>query len=211
MVEETCEKQKLSYPVVELQSNAMDFAINQELVSFENNNRVIQTIFQMSYEDYVYFLIRKYGMVKYPYFKEVYSGKIDSRNARIENCLYIHHIDEDKAAFLSSDKGHRSAFGEYQLPWRLVYCNVVEHMILHMKIVEKELSRARVERKNRKMLGFGGFVLLATSINCMLDFKYNGRSIPADYDGIRERKFAEECNSFWVNFFCGLSSILWIK
>ena len=102
--------------------------------------------------------------------------------------LTIHHIDEDKTANLSSAEYVRYksyAPYDYQMPWRLVYCNIIEHMILHMKIMEKELSKAREERNISEKLGLGGFVLLLTQINCMFDYKYNGKSIPSEYDGYR--------------------------
>ena len=182
---------KLSFHNSELQLEFLDHSIGR-------------TLFRMSYEDYVYHLICKYGIVPFPYFKNAYSEEIDNRNARTEECLYIHHIDEDKTANLSSAEYVRYksyAPYDYQMPWRLVYCNIIEHMILHMKIMEKELSKAREERNISEKLGLGGFVLLLTQINCMFDYKYNGKSIPSEYDGYREKKFAEECEGFWIKVF----------
>ncbi|WP_375317597.1 hypothetical protein [Spiroplasma endosymbiont of Virgichneumon dumeticola] len=50
--------------------------------------------------------------------------------------LYIHHIDEDKAILLSTPEWARISPFDYQKADRLVYCNLLEHLVLHIKIFE---------------------------------------------------------------------------
>ncbi|WP_253723458.1 hypothetical protein [Spiroplasma citri] len=50
--------------------------------------------------------------------------------------LYIHHIDEDKAIMLSTPAYAKKNPFDYQKADHLVYCNLLEHLVLHIKIVE---------------------------------------------------------------------------
>ena len=158
-------------------------------------------LFGMSYEDYADSLIRKYGTVQEPYFTDTYLEEKNSNIVRVSEGLYIHHIDEDKTANLSSAeyiKTKSNASYEYQMPWRLVYCNVVEHLILHMKIVENELSKQREERNQNELIGLGGFMLLVKQID--QDYKFSGKVLPSDYKDC-EIKYAEEFEAYWVNVY----------
>ncbi len=52
--------------------------------------------------------------------------------------MYVHHIDEDKAIMLSTVeiiKKFNYPF-EWQKAERLVYCDLLEHLLLHIKIQE---------------------------------------------------------------------------
>ena len=100
---------------------------------------------EMTYEEYVQHLLEKYGAVPYDYFIDrsmlVKTGKKISRSV---DGLEVHHIDETKYLFLSDPQAckDQNAPWECQKADRLVYCDKVEHLILHMKIIEEYRPRA---------------------------------------------------------------------
>ena len=162
-----------------------------------------EPLFKMPYDEYVDSLLDKYGKVKEPYF--IWSGFPEkNRNiSRTDEGLVIHHIDEDEIQNLSSDDDERimaEDYFKYQLPERLVYCNYVEHMILHMKIVEKELAKPSNERINDTALGIGGFGIIVSEINYMLDRKYNGGCFYSGYPQWKKR-CAEALDDWWATVF----------
>lgn len=101
-----------------------------------------------SYEDAVYFLLEKYGPAQNDYFREnsyrrFMNGEINSiakgKITRTAEGLYCHHMDENKWLKIS-DKDFVKKFSipfETQKKDRLVYCDVVEHTILHV-LISKE-------------------------------------------------------------------------
>lgn len=88
----------------------------------------------MNYDDLCNYLKEKYGCVKYPYFCTEKMRSRNQRNMRTKEGLYCHHIDEDKGDNLSNPDFAIKYPKEYQQPDRLVYCNILEHLILHVKI-----------------------------------------------------------------------------
>lgn len=128
----------------------------------------IQKQLQMTYKELVKYLLGKYGPSKYDYFQTESCKTKNRKVSRTSEGLYCHHIDEDKAIMLSNDKYAQSNPFEYQKADRLVYCNALEHLILHIKIVEEP----RDENANEMELqGIGGAVnWLCPQIN---DY-YNG-------------------------------------
>lgn len=120
-----------------------------------------------NYEDCCAYLLDKYGAVSDDYFSKVSyerfkKGEIKSLNkkrkiSRTKEGLYIHHIDEDKQIKISDkDEILQSDIPfSYQRKDRLVYCNLIEHAILHLLIVKKE----NLHQKNQKGLGIAGYVV----------------------------------------------------
>lgn len=93
---------------------------------------------RLSYYELCNILKEKYGKVPGNYFKYhgpsgryVYNKKI----RRWYDGLFIHHIDEDKIPGLSEQK-NANKYSEYQKADRLVYCNYLEHLLLHIKITQ---------------------------------------------------------------------------
>lgn len=102
----------------------------------------------MTYSEAVAYLLNKYGPVKDNYFNEksyqcFLNGEIKSiskgKYARTSEGLYTHHVDENRAENLSDLRFIR----HYQYPFsmhrkdRLVYADLIEHLILHA-IIAKE-------------------------------------------------------------------------
>lgn len=109
----------------------------------------------MKYDDLVSALLKKYGAAKHDYFTDrecTIKNKLVSRTAE---GLFCHHIDEDKAIMLSNDEyAARNPF-EYQKKNRLVYCNLLEHLLLHVKIAEEPRNP---DANENELPGIGGAI-----------------------------------------------------
>lgn len=96
----------------------------------------IKRILNLSYEEYVNELKEKYGLVPGNYFlNDTYRSK-NTKITRGKEGLFIHHIDEDKAILLANPHYAKTKPFSFQEANRLVYCNLIEHLILHIKIIE---------------------------------------------------------------------------
>ncbi len=119
----------------------------------------------MKYMEIVEYLKDKYGLVPKNYFTK--GGNKTQGITRGNEGLYIHHIDEDKMILLSNKIGNHPVVNdgllnenqinlvekEFQKADRLVYCDLLEHLLLHLKIVEEPkplISEVKV--------GIGGIV-----------------------------------------------------
>lgn len=109
----------------------------------------------MSYESFVSSLIKKYGKVNHNYFIDTACTIKNKLVSRTSEGLYCHHIDEDKAIMLSNDKFAAANPFEYQKANRLVYCNLLEHLLLHVKIAEEPRN---ADANERELPGIGGAV-----------------------------------------------------
>ena len=115
----------------------------------------IKNQLKMTYDELVDYLLKKYGPAQYDYFCNESCKFKNSKVSRTNEGLYCHHIDENKAILLSNDKFAVNNPFEYQKANRLVYCNVLEHLILHIKIVEEPKN----ENANQmEIQGIGGAV-----------------------------------------------------
>lgn len=114
-----------------------------------------ETDLMMKYDDLVGALLKKYGVAKHDYFTDrecTIKNKLVSRTAE---GLFCHHIDEDKAIMLSNDEyAARNPF-EYQKKNRLVYCNLLEHLLLHVKIAEEPRNP---DANENEFPGIGGAI-----------------------------------------------------
>lgn len=64
---------------------------------------------------------------------------------------FCHHIDEDKVIMLYNDKFAVNNPFEYQKADRLVYCNLLDHLLLHVKIAEN----TNPDVNENELLGIG--------------------------------------------------------
>lgn len=130
----------------------------------------------LSYQELVAYLLDKYGPAKHDYFVNESCKTKSNKVSRTDEGLLCHHIDEDKAIMLSDTKWAAQNPFEYQKADRLVYCNVLEHLILHIKIFEepKALGANLLEAQ-----GIGGAVnFICPQIN---DY-YNGFEFKRPYE-----------------------------
>lgn len=110
-----------------------------------------ESLLKKNYNDAVVFLLDKYGQVTDDYFRQksydrFLNGEIKTitkgKFSKTSEGLYCHHIDEifdENLSNLTFIKGNNIPFS-YQKKERLVYCNLVEHAILHA-IIAKETSQ----------------------------------------------------------------------
>lgn len=112
------------------------------------------SMLKMSYQDIVSALLKKYGSAKHDYFKDTACKAKNPLVTRTNEGLFCHHIDEDKAIMLCNDKFAANNPFEYQKADRLVYCNLLEHLLLHVKIAENPNPDAN----ENELPGIGGVI-----------------------------------------------------
>lgn len=107
-----------------------------------------QSLLSLNYDELVEKLLRKYGPAEDDYFREesyqrFLDGKIKSiakgKFSRTKEGLFCHHIDENKKPKISDlyfIKKYNISFS-YQKKERLVYCDLIEHAILHVLIAKE--------------------------------------------------------------------------
>ena len=113
-----------------------------------------ESMLKMSYQDIVSALLKKYGSAKHNYFKDTACKAKNPLVTRTNEGLFCHHIDEDKAIMLCNDKFAVNNSFEYQKADRLVYCNLLEHLLLHVKIAENPSPDAN----ENELPGIGGAI-----------------------------------------------------
>ena len=128
-----------------------------EIIMKPNN---IYDEIKMSYSDYVNYLLTKYGYAKHDYFRNENCLSKNNKITRTKEGLFCHHIDENKAILLANPNIAKLYPFSYQKANRLVYCNFIEHLLLHIKIVEE----SRREDEN-VMVGIGGVLMICQQIN----------------------------------------------
>ena len=124
-----------------------------------------------SYEDIVQHLLNKSGAVPGDYFLTETCKSKNTKISRMKEGLFVHHIDEDKAILLSTDKFAIKNPYKYQKADRLVYCDILEHLILHIKIAEEPRN---ANANENELPGIGGAVnFICAQINdCYSDYVF---------------------------------------
>ena len=89
-----------------------------------------------SYEEYAKYLQNKYGMPKQAYYTLKEGTLVRNKISRAKEGLQCHHIREDIAECLSSPNKALNQDMSCQSPENLCYCNLLEHLLLHIKIAE---------------------------------------------------------------------------
>ena len=133
-----------------------------------NGDGYYEEIMELSYEQLVQHLLNKHGPAKQDYFTDC-SCTIKNKNVtRTEEGLFCHHIDEDKAVLLSNPELACQNSFEYQRANRLVYCDFLEHFLLHILIAEEP---KREDANEWEVQGVGGAVCFICK---QLNDLYNG-------------------------------------
>lgn len=126
----------------------------ESIIRIKDEGSIYKKMLNSSYADIVKYLLKKYGAAKHDYFKDTSCTTKNPNVTRTAEGLYCHHIDEDKAIMLSNDQFAAANPFDYQKAARLVYCNLLEHLLLHVKIAA-EHTEATAEGE---ILGIGGAV-----------------------------------------------------
>ena len=124
----------------------------------------------LSYYDLCNYLIDKYGAAKFDYFPNPQCRAKRPKISRSSEGLYCHHIDEDKGGNLSSPASAQKQPFAWQKAVRLVYCNILEHMILHFKIAIMR-QKTRIWEPHDISLFFStrGFLTICTELNSLYE------------------------------------------
>lgn len=120
----------------------------------------ISYLLKLNYSQAVGFLINKYGTCKYDYFNNENCASENPNASRSKEGLFLHHIDENKYMNLSSRKVAKTYPYAAQKAERLVYCNYLEHLLLHVKIYEDYLKG-----KCDQHATFGIFLFMVPELN----------------------------------------------
>jgi len=132
------------------------------------NRKELYEQLQMTYDELQLYLIHKYGPAVCDYFATSECRSKSKKISRSGEGLYCHHMDEDKGGNLGNPTQARMQPFEWQKKERLVYCNIIEHLILHMKIAV--LRQKGILREPYDVHGFfstGGIFMLCAEINDM--------------------------------------------
>ena len=148
------------------------------------NMEEFNKIKKMNYLQYCSYLQDKYGIPKADYMTSNWNRI--KRISRANEGLQVHHLDEDKAIMLSTKEIAQMFPFEWQTKEHLVYCDMLEHLLLHVLICYYP-SPERVEQMD---VGIGGAVnFLIPELNDMycgwttkLDWK------TAQHDKVRENQ-----------------------
>lgn len=121
-----------------------------------------------NYNECCEYLLNKYGIAEDDYFskpsyKRFKNGEIKApgkkKISRTDEGLYIHHMDEDKQILIAEP----NAILKFDIPFayqekdRLVYCNLIEHGILHILIAIKDVEEG-TRGEGFQAHGIGGYV-----------------------------------------------------
>lgn len=123
----------------------------------------------MSYKELVEHLLAKYGRANGDYFLTESCRSKNKSVSRSNEGLFCHHIDEDKAIKLSESWFASKNPFAYQKADRLCYCDILEHLILHIKIAEEPKNK---DANKNEFTGIGGAV---TFICRQINDCYSGR------------------------------------
>ncbi|MBQ8218217.1 MAG: hypothetical protein IJZ79_02835 [Bacilli bacterium] len=146
----------------------------------------LDAIMKLSYSEYIVYLKIKYGMPSEPYFCGNNTLKYNSKNSRTNEGLMIHHVYENRYVYLSNPNVCEQLTKdcpETQSPENLVYCNFIEHLILHIKITE--------ELNGDSACGWGGIISIMQHINSLYNYYYIDANI--NFNNADVAKFRINC------------------
>lgn len=115
------------------------------------NIKEYEQIKKLKYREYCDYLKKKYGTAKENYFDG--SFKKNKNVSRTKEGLICHHICEDRTIMLSTLEYAEMCPYEYQKAKNLVYCDYLEHLLLHIMIVENPKPDIPGD-----LVGYGGAV-----------------------------------------------------
>ena len=140
------------------------------------NSEEIYKEIRMCYNDLCDYLISKYGAATCDYFS---TAECISRNPKVgrgKEGLECHHRDEDKGGSLSGPVSASRQPFEWQKADRLVYCNLIEHLILHIKIgVMRQKDYFFKPSDFNSFFSTGGIYQICYSINSLF-YNQGGKS-----------------------------------
>lgn len=116
------------------------------------NLQEYEKIKDYTYLEYCDYLQEKYGIGLCDYMTKNWNK--NQKVTRTKDGLYVHHKYEDHAIMLSTKEYAMKNPYEWQLKENLVYCDFLEHLLLHILICE---NPSKNKNENEKV-GVGGIV-----------------------------------------------------
>ncbi len=116
------------------------------------NLKEYETIKNLDYLEYCDYLQKKYGIGRAPYFNK--SWNKNSKVTRTKEGLIAHHKYEDHAIMLGDANFASKNPYEWQLPENIVYCDYLEHLLLHILICENPSENPNI----LEAVGIGGVI-----------------------------------------------------
>lgn len=133
-------------------------------------NIPVKNLLNLSYAELVMYLKAKYGRVPGDYM--ILNSKNNYvRNpnlSRTKEGLMIHHVLENQFIYLGNSKTcseMTKTHPETQKADNLVYCDYIEHLLLHIKITEETVA-------TYKVCGWGGIFSIMKHINSAYNYYY---------------------------------------
>lgn len=105
-----------------------------------------------TYLQYCDYLHQKYGIGLCDYFRPNWTK--NPKVTRTKDGLYVHHKYEDHAIMLGNPAYAKKNPFEWQRKENLVYCNLLEHLLLHQLICEYPSE----DKNDMENVGIGGIV-----------------------------------------------------
>ena len=128
----------------------------------------------LSYGDLCKYLQQKYGQATGDYFVTPECKTRNKKIPRTSEGLFCHHIFEDRYNNLGDSRMAKTQPFEAQKKENLVYCNYIEHLILHLKINANARSVFEEAFEIKYFFDSIGFVWIANEINFL--YKNGGSS-----------------------------------
>lgn len=120
----------------------------------------------LPYDELTKYLIQKYGPAKVDYFCTPSCRSRNNAVSRTKEGLLCHHIDEDKGGNLSKSHSAATQPYEWQKKERLVYCNYIEHLILHIKIaILRQKAPLKTPWNIFEFFTTGGIYMVCSDLN----------------------------------------------
>ncbi len=112
-----------------------------------------QKIKSLDYFEYCDYLQGKYGLAPCDYMTKGWNKRVQV--SRTVEGLYVHHKYENKAIMLSSKEYAQHHPREWQNAENLVYCDLLEHMLLHILICELPPDKTASPTEAKEVVGIG--------------------------------------------------------
>ena len=134
--------EKLQSNVVDIKSYVYGTRLHDILKTPVKYPKNIQEELEMSYDEYIVYLLNKHGPAPYHYF---FNNTCITKNMKIERFnegLILHHIAEEcgmSAKELLDPEYAKRQSPELYAPKYFVYADYFEHLLLHIKIAEEDI------------------------------------------------------------------------
>lgn len=118
------------------------------------NKQEYDVVKDMNYLEYCDYLQNKYGIGRCDYMNSDFKKKNPKKLSRTSEGLVVHHKMEDRMIMLSTPAYAKMGPIEWQKAENLIYCDYLEHLLLHILICENP-SEDRIEGY---AVGIGGVI-----------------------------------------------------